>query len=301
MSTHTEEPPADERAPSLSPEPVSPVRRLLSLAIAGFAVLLTVGLVFGAQTAGLGVLRFSYAVVVLGVQVLFVLAYTMALRPPGVPVVVGVGLAVAIGGDVAAALPDEATVLPLAYLAAGGFVAGVAGQLVRREGWIRLTESLAASLLVVLGVLGYATLIVLTRLPGGTQTIIVGLVAAGLALVVARTADTVAPWPRLAPHVPRGALGVVLGAMLGTAAAAYLGSYIRGFEPANAALVGLATAVAAVLADLWAGYAEAGRRPAGEPPTMWVARHLQGPLAGFAVAAPLAYVVSVVFFVPRYL
>jgi hypothetical protein len=88
--------------------------------------------------------------------------------------------------------------------------------------------------------------------------------------------------------------------MLGTAAAAYLGSYLRGFTPSNAAMVGLATAVAAVLADISVGYAEAGRRLAGEPPTMWVARHLQGPLAGFALAAPLAYLLSAIFFVPRY-
>jgi hypothetical protein len=88
--------------------------------------------------------------------------------------------------------------------------------------------------------------------------------------------------------------------MLGTAAAAYLGSYLTGFTPSNAAMAGLATAVAAVLADLSVGYAEAGRRLAGEPPTMWIARHLQGPLAGFALAAPLAYLLSAVFFVPRY-
>ena len=75
---------------------------------------------------------------------------------------------------------------------------------------------------------------------------------------------------------------------------------MRGFSPSSAALVGLVTAVAAVLADLSVGYAEAGRRLAGEAPTMWIARHLQGPLAGFALAAPLAYVMSVVFFVPRY-
>jgi hypothetical protein len=58
--------------------------------------------------------------------------------------------------------------------------------------------------------------------------------------------------------------------------------------------------VAAVLADLSVGYAEAGRRMAGEPPTFWVARHLQGPLAGYALAAPLAYAMSVAFFVHQY-
>jgi hypothetical protein len=192
------------------------------------------------------------------------------------------------------------SIAPLGVVAVAGFAAGVVGQLVRREGRIRVTESLGATLVIVVGVISYATLIVLTRLPIGTQAITVCLTAAGVALVVARLVDTMAPWPRLAPQVPRGSAGVVLGAMLGTAAAAYLGSVLRGFQPDNAALVGLVAAVAAVLADLSVGYAEAGRRIAGEPPTMWVARHLQGPLAGFALAAPLAYLMSVIFFVPRY-
>ena len=40
------------------------------------------------------------------------------------------------------------------------------------------------------------------------------------------------------------------------------------------------------------GRAADGRRPA---PTMWVARHMQGPLGGFALAAPAAYVMTVLF------
>lgn len=271
------------------------------MAIGGFAGLLAVGLVFGAQTAGVGPARIPYAIVVFGVQLLFVLAFTLALRPPGVRVVAVVGLLTALGADVAAVAPPQATVAWLGYVAAAGFAAGVVGQLVRREGRIRVTESLGATLVVAVGVIAYATVIVLTRLPSGTQAILICLTAAGVALVVARVADAVAPWPRLAPQVPRGALGVVLGAMLGTGAAAGLGGFVVGFSPTSAALAGLVVAVAAVLADLSVGYAEAGRRFAGEPPTMWVARHLQGPLAGFALAAPLAYLMSVVFFVPRYL
>lgn len=279
---------------------ITPVRRLLSLAIAGFAALLAVGLIFGAETAGVGLARLPYAVVIFGVQVLFVLAFTMALRPPGIREVAAVGLLTALAADVAAVWPQQATVAPLGYVAAGGFAVGVIGQLVRREGRIRATESLSATLVIVVGVIAFASLIVLTRLPLGTQAITVCLSAAGVALVTARLADTVTPWPRLAPQVPRGALGIVLGAMLGTLTAAVLGSYIVGFTPASAALVGVVTAVGALLADLSVGYAEAGRRMAGELPTMWIARHMQGPLAGFALAAPLAYAMSVIFFVHRY-
>ena len=50
-----------------------------------------------------------------------------------------------------------------------------------------------------------------------------------------------------------------------------------------------------MLVDLAVGYAEAGRQMAGEPPTLWVARHMQGPLGAFALAAPAAYVMTVLF------
>ena len=50
----------------------------------------------------------------------------------------------------------------------------------------------------------------------------------------------------------------------------------------------------AVVVDLGTGYAEAGRRLEGEPPFMWLARHMQGPLGAFAFAAPALYVVGVI-------
>jgi hypothetical protein len=276
------------------------VNRLLSLAIAGFAAVLAVGLIFGALTAGVGLARVPYAVVILGVQTLFLLAFTVALRPPGMREVAVVGMIAAVAADVAAVVPPRASIAPLGIVAAGGFVAAVVAQLVRRDGRVRATESLGSSLVIVVGVVSLASLVVLTRLPSGTQAIIICLAAAGVALVVARVADTAWPWPRMAPQVPRGALGVVLGSMIGAVVAAVLGSYVRGFTPTSGALIGVATAVAAVLADLSVGYAEAGLRIAGELPTLWIARHMQGPLAGFALAAPLAYAMSVVFFVHRY-
>ena len=277
------------------------MRRLLSLAIAGFAAVLAVGLIFGALTAGVGLARVPYAVVILGVQSLFVLAFTVALRPPGMREVVVVGMVAAVAADVAAVVPRQVSIAPLGIVAAGGFIAAVVAQLVRRDGRIRATESLGSSLVIVVGVVALASLVVLTRLPSGTQAIIICLTAAGAALVVARLVDTVWPWPRLAPQVPRGALGVVVGSMVGAVAAALLGSYVRGFTPTSGALIGGVTAVAAVLADLSVGYAAAGRRMAGELPTLWIARHMQGPLAGFALAAPLAYAMSVAFFVHRYM
>jgi hypothetical protein len=286
-----------EEAPDEPVRPV-PVRRLLSLAIAGFAGLLTVGLIFGAQTAGPGSARMPYAVVIFGAQLLFVLAWTMAMRPPAMAVIFVVCVLVAAGADLAAVLPLKATLAPLGYVAAAGFLVGVLAQLVRRSDRIRVTESLGTTLVIVVGVVAFATLIVLTRLPAGTQAITVCLSATGVSLVVARLVDAALPWPRVAPQVPRGASGVVLGAMAGTLTSAVEGIYIQGFSPTSGAIVGLVAAGAATLADLAAGYAEASRQMAGQPPTMWIARHMQGPLGGFALAAPVAYVMSVLFLVP---
>uniref|UniRef100_A0A7L6B8F4 CDP-diglyceride synthetase n=1 Tax=Micromonospora robiginosa TaxID=2749844 RepID=A0A7L6B8F4_9ACTN len=287
---------SDDDADESPEEETPPVefRRPLALTVAGFAALLGTGLVLGAQTAGPGH-RLPFAVIIFGVQMLYVLAWTMAMRPPALLVVALVSAGAAALADVAAVQSDVAGLAPLGYAAVAGLVLGVLGQLVRRVDRVRVTDSLGGTLLIVVGVVAFASLIVLSRIPKGTQAITVCLTAAGVALLVARLTDAVAPWPRLAPQVPRGAAGVVVGAMLGTLTSAVLGSYLVGFTPTSAALVGVVTAATAVLADLAVGYAEAGRLMAGEAPTMWVARHMQGPLGGFALAAPAAYAMCVLF------
>jgi hypothetical protein len=284
---------ATQSAPPVDdlPLPEVPVRRLLSLTIGGFAALLMVGLIMGAQTSGVAQ-RLPYAIVVFGTQMLYVFATTMALRPPAAKVVVVVGLLSALAADYAANVPNVPSIGPLGTVAAGGMVLGVLGQIVLREGRMRVTESLAATTMIVIGVVAFATLLVLVRNPLGTQAITVCLASCGVALSVARFTDVLVPLPRLAPQVPRGAAGIVLGTMIGTGVAGYIGKYLVGFTPTSAALVGAAAAVAAILADLTIGFAEAGRELAGEPPTMWLARHMQGPLAGFALAAPVAYLVA---------
>ncbi|BCJ66104.1 hypothetical protein [Polymorphospora rubra] len=274
---------------------VVPLRRRLSAAIAGFAVLVGVGLILGAQTAGPGAARIPFAVVVFGVQVLFVLAWTMATRPPALPWVAGVAVAVAAAADMFAVDRQEAGLSPLLYVGVGGAAVALLGQLVRSADRARMTDSIGSTLLVTFGVVALGTLLVLGRVPAGTQAIFVAATAAAVALLVARLMDAVFLWPRLAPQVPRGAAGIVVGAMCGTLASAVLGSYLVSFTPASGAVIGLVAAGAAVLADLGAGYAEAGRQMAGEPPTLWLARHLQGPLGGFALAAPAAYAMTVLY------
>ncbi len=273
--------------------PVVPVRRQLCIAIGGFAALLAVGLILGAQTSGPDA-RAPYAIVIFGVQILFVLAWTMAMRPPAIKTVAGLSVAVGAAADVAAVTGDTASLWPLAAVAAVGFVLAVLGQVVRAQDRALIRDTVASTFLIVAGVVALATLISLTRRPAGTQAVVVFLAATGVALAFARLIDAVFAKPRIAPQVPRGATGIVVGAMLGTLAAAVLGSVlVLPFDPARGAVLGLVAACSAALVDLAVNYGEAGRIATGTAPTLWVARHMQGPLGAFALAAPLAYLMTV--------
>ncbi|MBM2617314.1 hypothetical protein JIG36_17305 [Actinoplanes sp. LDG1-06] len=271
---------------------VVPVRRQLALAIAGFAGLLSVGMVLGALTSAPDS-RLPYAIVVFGVQLLYLLAWVMALSPPAPAATAGVSVAVALVADYLSVTSAEAALMPLVWTTLGGFVAALIGQLFRAEDRARLTDSWRATLAIVAGVAAYAIPIVLTRQENGTQTVIVCAAAAGVALVVARATDALFPKPRIAAQVPRGVAGVVLGAMLGTLSGAALGSFlVFPFTPAKGAIVGLIAVVVAHLVDLAVNFGQAGRELAGDAPTFWVARHMQGPLGAFALVSAAAYALS---------
>jgi hypothetical protein len=265
-----------------------PVRRMLSIAIAGFSILLSFGLVIGSQATQVG-----FSVVVFGVQMLFVLAWTVASRPPAPMVVMIVGGLTAAASCVAVNIPVEPSLTPLGYVIAGGFVAGVVGQLALRGGRAGVTESLGVTMVVVVGVSAYAAFIILARQPLGDQVLLAGVAATGVGLAVARASDVVASMPRISPQVPRGSIGVIAGAMAGTAAAAIAGRLVDGLSTFDGAIAGMVAVLVAVVVDLGTGYAEAGRRLEGEAPQMWLARHMQGPLGAFAFVAPATYVVGV--------
>jgi hypothetical protein len=284
--------PDDADEEELEEVQVVPVRRQLSLAIAGFSGLLGLGLALGAQTSAPDN-RLPYTIVLFGVQLLYLLAWTMALHPPAAGATAGVCVAVALAADYFAVSRTPPGLFTLFLVAIAGFVAAVLGQLFRAEDRAKVTDSWRTTLVIVLGVVAYAIPIVLTRQPVGTQTIIVTAAGAGVALLVARVTDAIFPKPRIAAQVPRGATGVVLGAMLGTLASAALGSVlVLPFTPAKGAVIGLVAAVFASLVDLAVNFGDAGRRLAGDAPTFWVARHMQGPLGAFALTAPAAYALA---------
>jgi hypothetical protein len=282
-------PPPDQDWDEPRPVALAPVRRLVSLGLVGLSALLTVAIVVGVQFD-----HRAFGLVVLGVQVLFVVVWSVAAQPPAPRVVGFGGLVVAGGADLVAVFARPVSLAPMAYITAGGFVVAVIGQLLRPVGRVRVTESLGSSLMVVLGVVAYATLVVQSRVPLGTQVISACVVGAGVALLVAHLTDVIAPVLRVAPQVPRGGAGVILGAMVGTAAAGLAGALLEGLSTLPTALAGLAAAVIALMADLSVNYAEAGRRLAGNVPAWWLTRHMQGPLTALALAAPVAYAANLI-------
>jgi hypothetical protein len=257
--------------------------------VAGFSILLAFGLVIGSQATQIG-----FSVVIFSAQALFVLAWTSASRPPSPWVVAIVGLLTAAASDVAVNLPVHATMTPLGYVVAGAFGAAVVGQLALRGGRAGVTESLGVTMVVVVGVAGLAAFLVLSRQPVGDQVLLAGVGSAGVGLATARICDVIAPIPRITPAVPRGSTGVIAGAMTGTAVGAVAGYLVDGLSTFEGAIAGMVAVLVAVIVDLGTGYAEAGRRLEGEPPFMWISRHMQGPLGALAFAAPAAYVVGVI-------
>jgi hypothetical protein len=262
---------------------------MLSLTVGGFSLLLAFGLVIGSQATQVG-----FTIVIFGAQMLFVLAWTVASRPPSPWVVAIVGLLTAAGSGVAVNLPVEASLAPVGYVIAGGFLAAIVGQLALRGGRAGVTESLGVTIVVVVGVSAFNAFAVLARQPLGDQVLLTALSAVGIGLATARWTDVIAPIPRISPQVPRGSTGVIAGAMSGTAAAAIAGGLVDGMGTLEGALVGMAAVLIAVVVDLGTGYAEAGRKLEGDAPFMWLARHMQGPLGAFAFAAPASYVAGVI-------
>ena len=289
-----EEPPSPDELEDeeLEEIPVVPVRPRLSAAIGGFAALLAVALIVGSHLTGPGT-RTPYAIVLFGVQLLGLLAWIMALQPPAAAATAAVVAVTALAADYLAVTGEQGELLPLLWVTIAGFVTTMVVQVIRAGDRQRAKDTWRTTLLIVGGATAYAILIVLTREPIGSQTILVCCTGAGVALLVARLTDAVFPKPRIALQVPRGATGIVLGAMLGTLASAVLGSYlVFPFTPAKGAVLGLVAAVAAHLIDLAVNFGEAGRRLAGDAPTFWLARHMQGPLGGFALTAFAAYALA---------
>ncbi|MCD0442277.1 hypothetical protein LO763_01380 [Glycomyces sp. A-F 0318] len=280
---------ADGREDHTLPPPGTPLlHRLPALAV---TVVVSAGLVLGAQME-----RPVYAAGIAVLQLAAVALVTWVRKVEGAWVALAVASALALAADWVAVMWTPVSLLPITVLLALAFGAAVAGQLLRRE-HTGVTESLGFTMLLCVAVCGYACYIALSRLGSAPPAMYSAVVAAGTAILAARAVDLVMPDPRINRQVTRGAFGIVIGTMCGTASAAYAGLVIEGPEPSHAAIGGLFVALIAVLSDLACGYMSASRRidGAGTAPNPVVSA--AGPLLAFALTGPVVYLLSAYYMI----
>ncbi|WP_335991963.1 hypothetical protein [Glycomyces sp. MUSA5-2] len=280
---------ADGREDHTLPPPTPPLlHRLPAVAV---VVVVAAGLVLGAQME-----RPVYAAGIAVLQIATVVLVTWVRKIDGAWVTIAVASLLAVAADWVAVTWTPVSLLPVTVLLALAFGAAVAGQLVRRthEG---VTESLGFTMVLCVAVCGYACYIALSRLGSAPPAMYSAVVAAGTAVLAARAVDLVMPDPRINRQVTRGAFGIVIGTMCGTASAAYAGLVIEGPDPKHAAIGGLLVALIAVLSDLACGYLSASRRidGAGTAPNPVVSA--AGPLLAFAVTGPVVYLLSAYYMI----
>ncbi|MEU6246701.1 hypothetical protein [Glycomyces sp. NPDC047010] len=280
---------ADGRDDHTLPPPTPHLlHRLPAIAV---VIVVAAGLVLGAQME-----RPVYAAGIAVLQIAAVVLMTWVRRIEGAWITIAVASLLAVAADWVAVTWTPVSLLPVTVLLALAFGAAVAGQLVRRthEGF---TESLGFTMLLCVAVCGYACYIALSRLGSAPPAMYSAVVAAGTAVLAARAVDLVMPDPRINRQVTRGAFGIVIGTMCGTASAAYAGLVIEGPDPKHAAIGGLLVALIAVLSDLACGYMSASRRidGAGTAPNPVVSA--AGPLLAFAVTGPVVYLLSAYYMI----
>lgn len=279
----------DGREDHTLPPPTPPLlQRLPALAV---TIVVSAGLVLGAQME-----RPVYAAGIAVLQIAMVVLVTWVRKVQGAWVTIAVASGLALAADWVAVVWTPVSLLPITVLLALALVAAVIGQLLRRD-HSGATESLGFTMLLCVAVCGYTCYIVLSRLGSAPPAMYSAVVAAGTAILAARAVDLVMPDPRINRQVTRGAFGIVIGTMCGTASAAYAGLVIEGPEPSHAAIGGLLVALIAVLSDLACGYMSASRRidGAGTAPNPVV--NVAGPLLAFAVTGPVVYLLSAYYMI----
>lgn len=273
---------------TLPPPSPALLHRLPALAV---TIVISAGLVLGAQME-----RPVYAagIAVLQLATVGLITWVRKIKGSWVPLVVASLLAIA--ADAAAVAWTPVSLVPITVLLAGAFGVAVAAQLIRRD-HAGVTENLGFTMLLCVAVAGYACYIALSRLGSAPPAMYSAVVAAGTAILAARAVDLVMPDPRINRQVTRGAFGIVIGTMCGTASAAYAGLVIEGPEPSHAAVGGLLIALTAVLADLACGYLSASRRIDGLGTAPKPVVNAAGPLLAFAVTGPVVYLLSAYYMI----
>jgi hypothetical protein len=200
--------------------------------------------------------------------------------PAGTGTVV-IGVAAAVGADLALELPRRPGLGGLLAVLGPALLAVVLDQMLRRSRR-DLVAGLAGGVLLVCAVSALAVLLLLGSAAEGVSAVL----AVGTALVVGHVADLLLPRPQLAPDVPRGLLGLLLAVVAAVAV-----SYVRAgagdlVDGLSAVVFGAVLGVVAALVALAGSYLAveagpvAGRRAAALPVVQ--------ALLPFAACAPIA-------------
>lgn len=239
-----------------SPAVTRPAPRRSALVLHG----LVSGLL-GAALLGLAVL--GHAPLLAGVvvlQALSALAFLALVDAPASGGIFLLGTAAAIAADVVVEV-DRGSVGGLAGVVALGLVGGLFHQLVRRDR-VRVTESLADTLVVVVLVCCAACLPAALLHTAGTWPLRGGLAAAAAALLAGRLSDAVVARPALTLGASRAWPGLLLCLGVGALVSALVaGGHL---SSGRAALVGLASAACVAAVDLALDLAGAELTPAND-------------------------------------
>lgn len=271
------------------PPPTPSVLHRITAPAATFVI--GAGLVLGSQLE-----RPAYAAGIAVLQFAMLACAVWTRRVDGTVATLTVGAALAIAVDWAAADWTPVSMLPITVMLAVAFQAAVFWQLLRPKR-SEVIESLGFTMILCVAVCGYTCYIALSRLDSAPPAMYSAIVAAGTAILAARAVDLVMPDPRINRQVTRGAFGIVIGTMCGTASAAYAGLVIEGPEPRHAAIGGLLVALTAVLTDLACGYMSAARRIDGGGTAPQPVVDIAGPLLAFALTGPVVYLLSAYYII----
>jgi hypothetical protein len=213
--------------------------------------------------AGPELLGDSGRLIAVGVlQLALVGSWVVGTVPGGAAGTALIGVAAAVGADLAMELPTRPTLGGLLAAIGPAFLALVLNQMLRRQRG-EVVAALSGGVLLVCAVSALSTALLVGRPDPGTG--LMALLAVGAALLAGHVVDLVLPWPRLAPGVPRGLLGLVLAVVV-AAAAAFVGrgagGLVGGLSAVTfGALLGAVAALVAVAGSYVTAEAEAtGRR-----------------------------------------
>lgn len=250
----------------------------------GLACATLAGVLYGLQVLG----EWPLLAGVIALQLLLVLGVLALLDAPAAGGIFALGVGAGVAADLTIKL-DDGKVSDLPGIVGLALVAALLHQLIRRDRQ-RVTESLAATMVVVALVCMTAVLAAAPAKGVGPWPLRIGLVAGGLTLLAGRLGDRFLPRPAIAAYATRAWPGLGLALLAGLGGAALVGS---GHQPAGrAALIGLVAVSVAGGIDLALDLAATELTPAHEDARRVAALRPVAVLLPFAALAPILLLIT---------